>query len=89
METPEKIYTIIELVKLYKEGELPEDEVVFKYLSANGQGIIHRDELKREAIIGGIYSTMHQDNLIGANTAPEVDQMKGMDQTKWTKIPRK
>jgi hypothetical protein len=89
MENPEKIYTIFELIKMYKEGALPEETVVFKYLSTKGEGLIHKDEIKREAIIGGIYSTMHEDRLIGAKTAPEVDQMKGIDKTEWAKIPRK
>lgn len=89
METPEKIYTILELIRMYKEGQLPEDEIVFKYLSTNGEGLIHRDEIKREAIIGGIYSTMHEDRLIGAKTRSEMDPLKGMDQSEWTKIPRK
>lgn len=66
-----KIYTIIELIEQYKNNTLPTDVVVFKYQSKNGVGIIHRDEIKREAIIGGIYSTMHQDRIIGARTAPE------------------
>lgn len=88
METPEKIYTIIELVKMFREGELPEDQVVFKYLSANGEGIIHRDELHREAVITGIYSVMHEDRLIGAKTRSEMDPLKGMDQNKWTKVKR-
>jgi hypothetical protein len=88
MENEEKIYTILELIKMYKQGELPEDVVVFKYLSKNGEGLIHRDEIKREAVIGGIYSTMHEDRLIGAKTRSELDPLKGMDQSKWTKVKR-
>jgi hypothetical protein len=89
MENEEKIYTILELIKMYKEGALPEDTVVFKYLSTKGEGLIHRDEIKREAVIGGIYSVMHEDRLIGAKTRSELDPLKGMDQTKWSKQPRK
>ena len=67
----EKIYTILELIEQYKNGTLPTDVVVFKYLSKTGTGLIHKDEIKREAIVGGIYATMHQDRIIGAKTRPE------------------
>jgi len=89
MENEEKIYTILELIKMYNEGALPEDVVVFKYLSTKGEGLIHRDEIKREAVIGGIYSVMHEDRLIGAKTRSEMNPLKGMDETKWSKINRK
>lgn len=72
----EKIYTILELIEQYRDGSLPKDVVVFKYLSKNGTGNIHRDEIKREAVIGGIYSIMHQDRIIGAKTRPEPPTIK-------------
>jgi hypothetical protein len=77
----EKIYTMVELIEQYRNDTLPENEMVFKYLSAKGEGLVHRDELHREAVISGIYSVMHQDKLIGTKTAP--DQMSGVDKTKW------
>lgn len=77
----EKIYTMVELIEQYRNDTLPEGESVFKYLSAKGEGLVHRDELHREAVISGIYSVMHQDKLIGTKTAP--DQMSGVDKTKW------
>jgi hypothetical protein len=67
----EKLYTMFELIEQYKNGTLPEDVVVFKYLTKTGHGLIHRDEIKREAIVNGIYATMHQDRIIGAKTRPE------------------
>ena len=77
----EKIYTMIELVEKFREGTLPKDVVVFKYQSKDRTGLVHRDELQREAIVSGIYSTMHQDKLIGTKTAP--DHMSGVDKSNW------
>ena len=82
MEKPEeRIYTMIELIQQYKDGSLPKDVVVFKYQSKDKTGLVHKDELQREAIVSGIYSTMHQDKLIGAKTAP--DHMSGVDKSNW------
>jgi hypothetical protein len=87
MEKPEeRIYTMIELIEQFKEGTLPKDVVVFKYQSKDKTSLVHRDELQREAIVSGIYSTMHQDKLIGTKTAP--DHMSGVDKSKWTKVKR-
>jgi predicted DNA-binding transcriptional regulator len=83
----EKIYTMVELVDHYRKGTLPTDVLVFKYLSAKGEGLIHRDEIQRESVISGLYATMHQDRVIGARTAP--DQMSGVDKTNWEKNKRK
>jgi hypothetical protein len=74
----EKIYTILELIEQYKNNTLPPEVVVFKYLSKNGPGNIHRDEIRREAIIGGIYATMHQDKIIGSKTRPD-DPVNGVN----------
>lgn len=76
--------TMFELIKKYKEGSLPSDQLVFKYQSSNGEGLVHRDELHRESVISGIYSSMHQDKLIGARTRPD-DGMTGVDKTNWEK----
>jgi len=87
MEKPEeRLYTMIELIQQFKEGTLPKDVVVFKYQSKDRTGLVHRDELQREAIVSGIYSTMHQDKLIGTKTAP--DQMSGVDKSNWSKTKR-
>jgi len=77
----EIVPTMIELVEQYKNGTLPKDVVVFKYQSKDRTGLVHRDELQREAIVSGIYSTMHQDKLIGTKTAP--DHMSGVDKSNW------
>jgi hypothetical protein len=77
----EIVPTMIELVEQYKNGTLPKDVVVFKYQSKDRTGLVHRDELQREAIVSGIYSIMHQDKLIGTKTAP--DHMSGVDKSNW------
>lgn len=77
----EIVPTMIELIEQYKNGTLPKDVVVFKYQSKDRTGLVHRDELQREAIVSGIYSTMHQDKLIGTKTAP--DHMSGVDKSNW------
>ena len=79
----EIVPTMIELVEQYKNGTLPKDVVVFRYQSKDRTGLIHRDELQREAIVSGIYSTMHQDKLIGTKTTPEKSSMKGVDTSNW------
>lgn len=84
-EPPPPVLSLPELIEQHIEGTLPAGQLVFKYERPDGsEGMIHRDELYREAVIGRIYSVMHQDRLIGARTAPE-DPMHGVDKTNWEK----
>jgi hypothetical protein len=34
-------------------------------------------------VVSGIYSTMHQDRIIGTKTTPEPSSMKGVDTSNW------
>lgn len=61
------IPTLIELIKYYKEGALP-DEKVFKYQSATGVHLIHRDELQKEVALSSIYGDVHKNKIIGVKT---------------------
>lgn len=79
----ERLYTMLELIEHYKNDTLPKDVTVFKYQSAKGEGYIHKDELHREVVVSGIYSTMHQDRIIGTKTTPEPSSMKGVDTSNW------
>lgn len=49
------VYTIPELIELYKNNELPDNVKVFKYKSAKGEYWIHLDELKQEVVLAGSY----------------------------------
>jgi len=53
----EIIYTDLEaLVLLYRNGDLPEDQMAFKYNAAPGKITwIHRDELRKELALRGAY----------------------------------
>lgn len=63
----EKVPTLIELVKQFREGTLSDDKV-FKYQSVSGVHLIHRDELEKEAVMSSIYSGVHKDKIIGTRT---------------------
>lgn len=44
------------LLELYKNGDLPEDEIAFPYFSAPGKvAWAHRDELKKYNALGAAY----------------------------------
>lgn len=60
--------TLLELIDQYREGTLPADQLVFNYVSPNGVGRIHKDELYKEVVMCSVYSHQHQDRLIGART---------------------
>lgn len=60
--------TILELVEQYRNNTLPPDKLVFEYISPNGVGRIHKDELYKEVVMCSVYSNQHQDRLIGART---------------------
>ena len=55
--TEQTIYTNIDAVlDLYRGGDLPEDVMAFQYYGAGAKvQWVHRDELKRMAILGNAY----------------------------------
>lgn len=64
--TDQKVYTIPELIELYKNNELPQDVKVFKYQSSKGEYWIHLDELKQEVVLAGSYLASNRNkNKIG------------------------
>jgi len=54
MET--RLPTLIELIERTRNNKLPDDQIVFYYQTKEGnENFIHRDELKKEATLAGIY----------------------------------
>jgi hypothetical protein len=63
-----KYPTLLELINQYRDGTLPAGQLVFNYISENGVGRIHKDELYKEVVMCSVYSHQHEDRLIGART---------------------
>jgi hypothetical protein len=52
----ERLPTLIELIERSRNDKLTPDQMVFYYQTKEGkQNFIHRDELKKEAALAGIY----------------------------------
>lgn len=63
----EKVPTLLELVKYYKEGILP-NEKVFKYQSLSGVKHIHIDELQKEVVMSSIYTEVAKNRFVPGKT---------------------
>jgi hypothetical protein len=52
----ERLPTLIELIERSRNNKLPADQMVFYYQTKDyKENFIHRDELKKEAALAGIY----------------------------------
>lgn len=59
----EKLPTLLELIKEYKEGTLSEEKV-YRYQSISGTHLIHIDELKKEVAMASIYGGVHKEKTV-------------------------
>lgn len=60
----EKLPTLLELIKYYKEGTLSPEEKVFKYQSIHGPRHIHVEELQREVLMASMYGSIEKQRAV-------------------------